>query len=240
MRVDVIVTAGDASIRAARQATSTIPIVVADAGDLVGPGHVASLAHPGGNVTGLVDSPGPEFTAKRIQLLEEAMPTAVRVAVLWNPTNPVEVNEMREVQAAARAIRVRVQSVEVKSASQLEVDLAAMRRDRADALLVLDDAVIDDNRQRIIDPATKDRAPSVHFNRGWADAGGFMAYGPVESEAYRRAAVFVDKILKGAKPAELPIEQPTKFELVINLETAKALGLTVPQSMLLRADRVIQ
>jgi ABC-type uncharacterized transport system substrate-binding protein len=239
-KVDIIVTAGDFAIRAARQATRTIPIVVANAGDLVGPGHVASLAHPGGNVTGLLDAPGPEMTAKRLQLLKEAIPTATRIAILWNPTNPVKANEFREVQTSARALGIRVQSVQARSAGDLEPAFSAMVSERADALLVLDDAVVVNNRQRIVDLAVKARLPSMHFNNEWAQAGGLMAYGPLESERYRQAAIFVDRILKGAKPADLPIEQPTKFELVINMKTAKALGLTIPPPVLLRADQIIE
>jgi putative ABC transport system substrate-binding protein len=239
-KVAVIVTAGDFAIRGARQATRTIPIVVANAGDLVGPGHVASLAHPGGNVTGLLDSPGPQMTAKRIQLLKEAIPTASRVAVLWNLTNPVKENEFREVQMSAQALGIRVQSVQARSAGDLERAFSAMVSERADALLVLDDAVVINNRQRIVDLARKARLPSMHFNDEWAQAGGLMAYGPLESERYRRAAIFVDKILKGAKAADLPVEQPTTFELVVNMRTAKALGITIPLSVLARAGQVIE
>jgi putative tryptophan/tyrosine transport system substrate-binding protein len=239
LKPDVIVTAGDASIRAARQATRTIPIVVANSGDLVGPGHVASLARPGGNVTGLVDI-SPELGAKRMQLLKEAIPKTTRVAILWNPTNPVKVADAREVQTAASALGIRVLSVEARNASDLEPGFAAMARGRVDALLVSDDALIINNRKRIVDLAARIRLPAIYFNSAWAHAGGLMAYGPSEPETYRRAATYVDKILKGAKPADLPVEQPTKFELVINLKTAKALGLAIPQSVLLRADEVIQ
>jgi ABC-type uncharacterized transport system substrate-binding protein len=240
LKPDVIVTAGDASIRAAREATRTIPIVVANSGDLVGPGHVASLARPGGNVTGLVDI-SPELGAKRMQLLKEAIPKTTRVAILWNPTNPVKVADAREVQTAASALGIiRVLSVEARNASDLEPGFAAMARERVDALLVSDDALIINNRKRIVDLAERTRLPAIYFNNAWAQAGGLMAYGPSEQETYRRAALFVDKILKGAKPADLPVEQPTKFELVINMKTAKALGLTIPQTLLQRADEVIQ
>jgi putative tryptophan/tyrosine transport system substrate-binding protein len=239
LKPDVIVTAGDASIRAAREVTRTIPIVVANSGDLVGPGHVASLARPGGNVTGLVDM-SPELSAKRLQLVKEAIPKTTRVAILWNPTNLVKAADTRQTQTAARALGIQVLSVEARNASDLEPGFAAMARERVDALLVSDDALINNNRKLIVDLAERTRLPAIYFNNAWAQAGGLMAYGPSEQEAYRRAAVFVDKILKGAKPADLPVEQPTKFELVINLKTAKALGLAIPPSMLLRADQVIE
>jgi putative ABC transport system substrate-binding protein len=239
LKVDVIVTAGDISISAARQATKTIPIVVANAGDLVGPGHVASLARPGGNVTGLVDM-SPELGAKRIQLVKEAIPKTTRVAILSNPTNPVKVADVREAQTAGRALGIQVLSVKVRNASDLEPGFAAMAKERVDALLVADDALINNNRKRILDLAERTRLPAIYFNSAWAQAGGLMAYGPSERETYGRAAVFVDKILKGAKPGDLPVEQPTKFELVINLKTAKALGLTIPPSLLLRADEIIE
>ena len=239
LKPDVIVTAGDASIRAARGATRTIPIVVATTGDLVGPGHVASLARPGGNVTGLVDM-SPETSAKRMQLVKEAFPKTTRVAILWNPTNPVKAADARQTQTAARALGLQVLSVEARNAGDLEPGFAVMAKERVDALLVSDDALINNNRKRIVDLAERTRLPAIYFNGAWAQAGGLMAYGPSERETYRRAAVFVDKILKGAKPAELPVEQPTKFELVINLKTAKALGLTIPRPVLLRADHVIE
>ncbi len=239
LKPDVIVTAGDAAIRAAREATRMIPIVVANVGDLVGPGHVASLARPGGNITGLVDM-SPELSAKRLELVKEAIPKITRVAILWNPTNPVKVADTRQAQTAAGALGIQVLSVEARNASDLEPGFAAMARERVDALLVSDDALINNNRKLIVDLAARTRLPAIYFNNAWAHAGGLMAYGPSEQETYRRAAVFVDKILKGAKPADLPVEQPTKFELVINLKTAKALGLHIPPSLLLRADQVIE
>ncbi len=237
--VDVIVASGDASVRAARQATGTIPIVVPVAGDLVGPGYVTSLAYPGGNVTGQVDI-SPELSAKRIQLLKEAVPKASRVAVLWNPTNPVKADDFRETQEGAQLLGIRVQSVEARSASELEPAFAAIARERAGALLVLADALTNNHRRRIVNLAARMRLPAMYFSREWVALGGLMAYGPDEPEMYRHAAVFVDKILKGAKLADLPVEQPTKFELVVNLKTAKAIGLTIPQSVLIRADQVIR
>src|SRR5262245_30935146 len=210
LKPDVIVTAGDASIRAAREATRTIPIVVANAGDLVGAGHVASLARPGGNVTGLVDM-SPELSAKRLQLVKEAIPKTTRVAILWNPTNPMKVADTRRTQTAARALGIEVLSVEARKASDIEPGFAAMTRARTDALLVSDDALINNNRKLIVDLAERTRLPAMYFNNAWVHAGGLMAYGPSEQEIYRRAAVFVDKILKGVKPADLPVEQPAKF-----------------------------
>ena len=215
-----------------------IPIVVANAGDLVGPGHVASLARPGGNITGLVDM-SPELSAKRLQLVKEAIPKTTRVAILWNPTNPVKVTDTRQTQTAARALGIEVLSVEVQNASDLEPGFVKMSRERMDALLVSDDGLILNNRKVVIDLAERTRLPAIYFNNAWAHAGGLMAYGTSEPEMYRRAAIYVDKILKGANPGDLPVEQPTKFELVINLKTAKALGLTIPPSVLGRADQII-
>jgi putative ABC transport system substrate-binding protein len=191
LKPDVIVTAGDAAISAAREATKTIPIVVANTGDLVGPGHVASLARPGGNVTGLVDM-SPELSAKRLELVKEAIPRTTRVAILWNPTNPVKVAYTRQTQTAARALGIQVLSVEARNASELEPGFAAMARERMDALLVSDDALINNNRKLIVDLAQRTRLPAIYFNNAWVQAGGLMAYGPSEQETYRRAAVYVD------------------------------------------------
>ena len=238
-RVALIITFGEASILAARKATNTIPIVAALAGDLVRPGHAASLARPGGNVTGLVDI-SPELSAKRVQLLKELLPNASRLAVLWNPTNRVKAADFRETQGAARALGIELRSVEVKGANTLEPAFAAMKRAPVDALLVLSDAFINTHRRRILEFAAKSRLPGMYFSREWVEAGGLLAYGPAEPDMFRRAATYVDKILKGASPADLPIEQPTKLELVINLGTAKALDLAIPQSVLIRADQVIQ
>ncbi len=237
--VDVIVTFGDASIRAAGQATRTLPIVVVNAGDLVGPGYIASLARPGGNVTGLVDM-SPELSAKRIQLLREAVPEAARVGVLWNPTNAMKAEEAQQMQAGAKALGLQLQSAGVRTAADLDPAFAALARGRVGALLVVEDALTNNNRERIVDRVARARLPAMYSTRQWTDAGGLMAYGPFEADRFRRAATYVDKILKGAKPGDLPIEQPTKFELVINLKAAKALGLSIPQSVLLRADEVIR
>ena len=238
-RVTLIVTFGDASIRAVRKATNTIPIVAAIAGDLVGPGYAASLARPGGNVTGLVDI-SPELSAKRVELLKEVLPKASRLAILWNPTNQVKAADFRETQGAARALGIELRSVEVNGADNLEPAFAVMKRAPVDGLLVLADAFTNTHRRRILELAAKSRLPGMYFTREWVEAGGLLAYGPAEPDMFRRAATYVDKILKGASPADLPIEQPTKLELVINLRTAKALGLAIPESVLIRADQVIQ
>ena len=237
--VDVIVTYGDVGVRAAKRATGTVPIVVALTGDLVEAGHAASLARPGGNVTGLVDT-SPELSAKRLELLRDAVPAISRVAVLWNSSNRVKILDYKMTQVAAQTLGVPLQSLEVRHTDDIGPAVAAAARERAGALLVLSDALTNAHRVRIVELANKSRLPTMYFSREWVDAGGLMAYGPNWRDMYRRAATYVDRILRGAKPGDLPIEQPTKFELVVNLKTAKALGLTIPQSVLLRADEVIQ
>jgi ABC-type uncharacterized transport system substrate-binding protein len=237
--VDVLVTYGDVGARAAKRATGTVPIVVALTGDLVEAGHAASLARPGGNVTGLVDT-SPELSAKRVELLRNTVPAISRVAVLWNSSNRVKVLDYRMTQVAAQTLGVPLQSLEVRHLDDIGPALAAAVRERAGALLVLSDALTNAHRIRIVELANKNRLPTMYFSREWVDAGGLMAYGPSWRDMYRRAATYVDKILKGAKPADLPVEQPTKFELVINLKTSKALGLTIPSSILARADELIQ
>jgi ABC-type uncharacterized transport system substrate-binding protein len=237
--VDVIVTYGDVGVRAAKQATGTVPIVVALTGDLVEAGHAASLAQPGGNVTGQVDT-SPELSAKRVELLRAAVPAISRVAVLWNPSNRVKVLDYKMTQVAAQTLGVPLQSVEVRHLDDIGPAIAAAAREQADALLVLSDALTNAYRARIVELANKNRLPTMYFSREWVDAGGLMAYGPSWRDMYRRAATYVDKIARGAKPGDLPIEQPTKFELIINLKTAKALGLTIPQRILQQATEVIQ
>jgi putative ABC transport system substrate-binding protein len=239
LKVDIIVTSGQPAIRAAMEATSTIPIVMAISGDAVGTGLVASLARPGGNLTGL-SILAPELTGKRLQLLKETVPRISRVAVLWNPTNPDSQLNWKAAQTAGQVLGLALQSLEVRDPSGFEAAFATMKREHADGLYVLGDPLTVGNRVRIVELAVKQRMPGIYFWRQFVDAGGLMSYGPSFGDMFRRAATYVDKILKGAKPADLPVEQPTRFELVINLKTAKALRLTIPQSILVRADQVIQ
>jgi ABC-type uncharacterized transport system substrate-binding protein len=240
LNVDVIVTGGDAEVAAAQQATRTIPIVMAPSGDPVRAGYVASLARPGGNITA-VSFLSPDVSAKLLEVLKDALPKMSRVAVLWNSANPTKVVDFDETQRAAQAPRLTVFSIEVKAASELETALTAIRRARADALLILVDQVLGHElRPRIAEFAIKEHIPSIAGNSRYAAAGGLIGYGPGGFEMYRRAAGLVAKVLKGANPADLPVEQPTKLELLINPKTAKALGLTIPQSLLQRADQVIE
>ncbi len=240
LNVDVIVTRGDGEVRAAKQATSTIPIVMAPSGDPVRAGYVASLARPGGNVTGL-SWVSPDLSAKLLEVLKDTVPNLSRIAVLWNAANPMKVLDFNETQRAAQTLALTVYSIEMKAPSDLEAAFAAITRTRPDALLMLVDEVLALGMYpRIADFAVKQRLPSIIGEPRYAAAGGLMAYGPSVVDILRRAASYVDKILKGAKPADLPVERPTKFELVINLKTAKALGLTIPPSLLARADQVIE
>jgi len=239
LKVDVIVTSTDPGIAAVKQQTQTIPIVMANSTDPVGTGFVASLARPGGNVTGL-SSLSPELGAKRLELLKEALPGLSRVAIVWNPDVRGGVLEYKETESAARSLRLQLQSVEVTRADDFDRAFAALRTARAEAVTLAASSVAFRNRSQIASLAQKNRLPSMFGLREFADAGGLMAYGPNYADGWRRAATYVDKILKGAKPADLPVEQPTKFELVINLKTAKALGLTIPKTLLLQADQVIE
>jgi putative ABC transport system substrate-binding protein len=239
-KADVIVAAAAPAVHAAQRATTLIPIVmVAFGADPVETGLVASLAHPGGTITGSTLL-FPELTAKRLQLLLEAVPKVARVAVLWNSANPAKAQDWREAQVAGRVRGVTLQSVEVQGPEQFERAFGSMTRERADALLVLGDVLTFVHRKRITEFAAKHRLPAVYNERAYAKVGGLISYAADLHEDFHRAATYVDKILKGAKPADLPVEQPTKFELVINLKTAKALGLTIPPSLLVRADEVIQ
>ena len=239
LKVDVIVTTSDVAIVAVRQQTQTIPIVMANSTDPVGTGFVASLAHPGGNVTGLTLI-SPELSAKRLELLKEAVPGLSRVAIMWNPDARGAVLEYKETESAAHSLRLQLQSVEVSRADDFDRAFSALTTGGAQALIVVGSAFAFTNQGRIASLAQKHRLPSMFGQREFADAGGLIAYGSNLADNWRRTATFVDKILKGAKPGDLPVEQPTKFELVINLKTAKALGLTLPQSLLQRADEVIQ
>ena len=240
LKVDVIVAAASAGTQAAKDATASIPICFINTGDPVGQGFVASHARPGGNITGFSFDASPEITAKQLQLLIEVVPKASRVAVLWNPTTPVLRTYWNATQAAAPALRVGLQSLEVQDGNQYESAFEAMRRDRADALIVLSDSFSTFHRARIADLAAKHRLPALYGHSLYVEAGGLMSYGPSLLDAHHRAASYVDKILKGAKPAELPVQDPTKFELIINLKTARTLGLEVPPGLLSRADKVIE
>ncbi|HEV2056382.1 MAG TPA: ABC transporter substrate-binding protein [Methylomirabilota bacterium] len=238
LKVDVLVTAGPPAPEAAKQATGTIPIVFAVAADPVAVGLVASLARPGGNITGLA-SISPDLIGKQLELLKEVVPNISRVAVLQNPSNDSHPHTLRQAEGAARGLGVQLHIVQVRTPPEIDAAFAAMRSQRAGGVLVLRDPLFLTQRTQIAALAAKSRLPAVYGFREEAEAGGLMAYGASVPLMYRRAATYVDKILKGAKPADLPVEQPTKFELVINLKTAKALGLTIPQSLLLRADEVI-
>ena len=242
LKVDVIVTANNVAILAAKEATRTIPIVFAVAADPVGSGLVTSLARPGGNVTGLSQL-APELVGKCLEQLTQAVPGVSRVAVLRLPGalgERTEKDMLKEAEAAARALGVRLQLVEARGPADIDRAFSDMTRARAGALTVLPSNMFLREHRRLVDLAAKNRLPAVYTSREFVDAGGLMSYGANQADMYRRAATYVDKILKGAKPGDLPVEQPTKFELVINLKTAKALGLTIPQSLLLRADEIIQ
>ncbi|MBI4246272.1 MAG: ABC transporter substrate-binding protein, partial [Candidatus Rokubacteria bacterium] len=238
-KVDVIVTAGTETIQAVSKATKSIPVVMATVGDPVGIGVVASLGRPGGNVTGL-SLFGTEISEKRMDLLKATLPKLVRVAIVWNPANASVVLKFKAADAAARAMGLTVQSLETQRLSDLEVNIPAAAREGADAIFTEDEGVLLANRARLIDLATRFRLPVVSEFKEIVDAGGLWSYGPNIPAVHRRAATYVAKILKGAKPADLPVEQPTKFEFVVNLKSAKTLGLTIPQSVLVRADALIQ
>jgi putative ABC transport system substrate-binding protein len=241
LNVDVIVGPGSGAV-AARKATNTLPIVITY-GDPVAIGLVASLAHPGGNVTGLSGFAS-ELGAKQLELLKEAFPKVSRVAVLWYRPNPsgagLDVLLLGEMKTAAGALRATLQPLELRGLDDVEPAFAAMKAERASALIVLRNPLTATHRARIVDLAATSRLPAMYGDREFVDAGGLMSYGVNIADLWGRAAIYVDKILKGAKPADLPVEQPTKFDLVINLKTAKALGLTIPPSLLQRADEVIQ
>src|SRR5262245_33221924 len=243
LKVDIIVVAsGDVTIRAAKNATKTIPIVMMGLGsDPVRAGHVESLARPGGNVTGLTMLTR-ELGGKRLELLKEAVPKLARVAVLYDPANPPSLHEVKELLPAdARALKLTVQPWEIRAVDDFEKVFTALNKQRPDGLYPLNaGGVMRPNRKRIVGFALKSRLPSVYDSREWVDAGGLMSYRTDEKDSYRRVATYVDRILKGAKPGDLPVERPTKFELVISLKTAKQIGVTIPQSLLYRADKVIK
>src|SRR5712691_3389668 len=242
LKVDVILAGGTPQALAAKQATRTLPIVFTAAPDPVTDGLVTNLSRPGGNVTGLSNI-APELVGKRLELLKQAVPGVTRVAVLWQPGGTGErtgKDMLKEAEVAARALGVRLQFLEARGPADFDRAFSDMTRARAGALTSLGGSMFFNERRRLVDLAAKNRLPAVYPQREFVDAGGLMAYGPNFADLFRRAATYVDKILKGAKPGDLPVEQPTKFELVINLKTAKALGLTIPQSLLQRADEVVQ
>jgi putative tryptophan/tyrosine transport system substrate-binding protein len=239
LKLDVIVTHGGVATRAVQQASTTTPIVIAAADDPLAAGLVASLARPGANITGL-SLMTPDLTPKRLELLKEILPGLTRVAVLWNSANPISEPELRKAEAAARSLGLQLQSLGMRDPHEFATAFSSMKREHAGVVFMLPDAMFFGRRNEIVDLAASSRLPLVAHLREFADAGGLMTYGPNVADVHRRAATYVDKILKGAKPGDLPIEQPTKFELVINLKTAKALGLSIPPSLLVRADEIIQ
>jgi putative ABC transport system substrate-binding protein len=238
LNVDILVVGGNTAIRAAKKATSTIPIVMLSVGDPVGLGLVASLARPGGNITGLSQM-SPDLTGKRVELLKEILPKVKRVAFIWDPANPGMTLRFKEAQAAAGALSITLQSLEVRRSNELATAFVGATKEQAEALMV--PAPMARYEKKIADFAAKNRLPwTCDTTESVVQAGCLMAYGPSYPDLHRRAAVYVDKIMKGAKPADLPVEQPMKFELVINLQTAKQIGLTIPPNVLARADRVIR
>jgi putative ABC transport system substrate-binding protein len=238
-KVDVLVTAGTPATQAIKKATATVPLVMIAVGDPVGTGIVPSLARPGGNITGL-SSIAPDLEGKRLELLREFVPRLSHVAFFLNPANAFHTVSMRQALFAAQALNIKLQPHEVRKSEDLDAAFATIVKEKPDALLILADRVFLHNRQRMMDFATQQKLPSVNAYRELVEAGGLMSYGPSYEDMHRRAAIYVDKILKGAKPADLPIEQPTKFSLFLNLKAAKALGLTVPPTLLARADEVIE
>jgi putative tryptophan/tyrosine transport system substrate-binding protein len=234
----IIAGGGELVARAARKATQTIPIVMTNAADPVETGLVASLARPGGNITGLVTF-SPELSGKRLEFLKEAFPKVTRLAVLTNPANPEQEARVKETKTAAQLLAVQVQMLEVRTPADFDKAFSTITQQRAQAVLPLGDPLIVSHRNQIVEFAAQNRLPAMYHRIEFVDAGGLMAYGPNYNDLFRRAATYVDKILKGSKPAELAIEQPTKFELVINLKTATQLGLTIPPNVLARADKVI-
>jgi len=240
LKVDVIFASSTSAAVAAKDATRTIPIVMATGGDVMGLGLVASLAHPGGNVTGLSYDVGLQSAVKGLELLKQTVPSARRVAVLASSANPSYAPAIGNLRDAARALGVQLQLPEARGPSEFDSAFAAMARERAGALLVFSGPEFGPHRERLVGLAAKRLLPAMYSDRAYTEVGGLMSYGPDVRDNFRRSASYVDKILKGAKPADLPVEQPTKFEIVVNLKTAKALGLTIPQSVLLRTDEFIE
>jgi putative tryptophan/tyrosine transport system substrate-binding protein len=239
LKVDIIVASAPPPIRSAKQATATIPIVMSYDDDPVGNGFVASLAHPGGNITGLATL-APELSGKQLELLREIVPKLSRVAVLGNATRPGSPQALREINLAADAFGVQLQYLEVEGPKDIEIAFRAASKERADAVLVMQTPVLISQRRQVADLAIKSRLPTIYGRPEYVEDGGLMSYATSFTDLSRRSAIYVDKILKGAKPADLPVEQPKKFELIINLKTAKQIGLTIPPNVLARADKVIK
>jgi putative ABC transport system substrate-binding protein len=239
LKVDVIVTTGPTTTRPAKEATSTIPIVMAQDTDPVGNGFIASLARPGGNITGL-SSLAPELSGKRLELLKEIVSGLSRVAILWASTTPGSAQALREMERAAGGLGVKLQSLDIVGPKDIETAFRAASKGRADAVLVMSSGVLNAHRKQLAELAVKSRLPAIYFRSEFVENGGLMSYGASFTDMDRRAATYVDKILKGRKPADLPVEQPIKFEFIINLKAAKQIGLTIPPNVLARADKVIK
>ncbi|HEU4345862.1 MAG TPA: ABC transporter substrate-binding protein [Candidatus Binatia bacterium] len=239
LKVDVIVTSGGAPTRSAKQATITIPIVMAQYNDPIGNGFVASLARPGGNITGL-SALYPEMSGKRLELLKEIVPKLSRVAALWTSTNRGNSQALREIELAAGALGLKLHALDIVNPSDIEIAFRAASKGRAEAVIVLASLVLNSQRTEVTDLAVKNRLPAIYYAPEWMEDGGLITYGVSYTDLYRRAAAYADKILKGAKPAALPVEQPTRFEFIVNLKAAKQIGLTIPPNVLARADRIIR
>ena len=239
LKVDIIVSAGPTVTRVAKEATVTIPIVMGFDDDPVGSEFVASLARPGGNITGL-SALSPELSGKQLELLKEIIPRLSRVAVVGSSTHPGTAQSLKELELATAALKVQLQILDILDPKEIEATFRAASKGRADAVIVLTSVVTNSNRKQIVDVAAKNRLPAIYYTAEWVEAGGLMTYGASFTDLFRRAATYVDKILKGTKPADLPVEQPMKFEFIINLKAAKQIGLTIPPNVLARADRVIR
>jgi putative tryptophan/tyrosine transport system substrate-binding protein len=239
LKVDIIVSAGPTVTRVAKEATVTIPIVMGFDDDPVGSGFVTSLARPGGNITGL-SALSPELSGKQLELLKEIVPKLSRVAVVGSSTHPGTVQSIKEMELAAGAFKVQLQNIDVLDPKDLETAFGAASKGNADAVLVLTSVVTNSHRKQIVELAVKNRLPAIYYTAEWVEAGGLMTYGASFTDLFRRAATYVDKILKGAKPGDLPVEQAKKFEFIVNLKAAKQIGLTIPPNVLARADRVIR